>query len=127
MTSQKVWINGRLKDAHAPLLSVYDRGFLYGDGVYETLRIEQGRLFHFHEHYRRLKNSARGLGLRVPYNGSVLSRGMERLLKANGLKDAVLRITLTRGPGPLGFDPRPAKSPTCVMIATPPRRHPEKL
>ncbi len=127
MNPEKVWINGTIRDARAPLLSVYDRGFLYGDGVYETLRVEHGRLFHFDEHYRRLKNSARGLGLRVPYGGKVLRRGVERLLKSNGLRDAVLRITLTRGPGPLGFDPRPAKTPTCVMIATPPRRHAEDL
>lgn len=124
---EKVWVNGKLKDARVPLLSVYDRGFLYGDGVYETLRVEQGRLFHFNEHYRRLKRSARGLGLRVPYGGNVLRRGVDRLLKSNALKDAVLRITLTRGPGPLGFDPRSATVPTCVMIATPPRRHAEEL
>lgn len=126
MKPKKVWVNGKIQSAHKPALSVFDRGFLYGDGVYETIRVYSGTLFHFPSHFRRLKNSARGIGIGLPASLARMRRAALQLIKANGLKEATLRITLTRGPGPLGFDPRPCHRTTLVMISAPANHHPEK-
>jgi branched-chain amino acid aminotransferase len=108
-------------------VSLFDRGFLYGDGVYETVRVYQGHIFHFAEHFQRLRQSAQGVRISLPFSRKAIERAAYGLLKANGLAEAIIRITLTRGAGPLGFDPRPCKSPTLAMIAAPPPRHPEEL
>jgi len=121
---QKILLNGRLIDPRLPALSAYDRGFLYGDGVYETLRIYDGKAYDLPGHFRRLKHSARGLGIPVPFSSATLERGIARLLRANGLREAVVRVTVSRGEGPLGFDPRPAGPPTWVVMAHPAKPHP---
>jgi branched-chain amino acid aminotransferase len=124
---KRVLVNGRLLDPRRPALSVFDRGFLYGDGVYETVRVYEGKPFHWPDHVRRLRKSAQGLGIRVPFSVEALWRGARKLLAANRLQEAVIRITLTRGIGPLGFDPRPARVPTWVMTAVPAWRPPESF
>ena len=81
-----VYLNGRLVRESQARIPVNDHGFMYGDGVYETIRVYGGEMFHFAEHDRRLRASARGLGLRVPYARAVLERtsrgaaGLERLV-----------------------------------------------
>ncbi len=124
---QKIWIDGKFKDSRKPAVSVFDRGFLYGDGVYETMRVYGRKIFHFPEHYQRLMRSARGLGIKVKYACASLHSAAEKLLQVNGLKEAVVRITLTRGQGPLGFDPRPCQNPVMVMAAVPVPNHAQIL
>jgi branched-chain amino acid aminotransferase len=114
-----VWVNGKLLDANKPAVSALDRGFLHGDGVYETLRVTKGQPFHFHGHFNRLRQSARGLGIKIPKRKEEVLRAIHRLLKANRLKEAALRITLSRGVGPRGFDPRPCKTPTFTITTAP--------
>ncbi|MBI4397001.1 MAG: aminotransferase class IV [Elusimicrobia bacterium] len=116
---KKIWVNGRLADPRRPAVSAYDHGFLYGDGVYETLRVYNGRLFRFDRHFQRLKHSARSVRIPIPYPGKTIEQGLYRLLEVNRLQDTSLRITLTRGPGPLGFDPRPCRSPSLVLTPGP--------
>jgi branched-chain amino acid aminotransferase len=122
-----IWINGRFCDPRQPQLSAFDRGFLYGDGIYETVRAYGGRLFLFHDHFLRLKNSARGMKIPLPYSETALLQAASRLLKKNRLDEASVRLTVSRGPSPLGFDPRPAGPPTAVIQAVPVPRHDESL
>jgi branched-chain amino acid aminotransferase len=123
-----VWVNGRLIGMGSPALSVMDRGFLYGDGIYETLRSYDGAIFKAREHWARLRASARGLGIAIPYSDERLSRAARELLRADGLADAVLRLTVSRGPArSLGFDPALAVRPTVVLVAFPAPVYPERF
>ncbi len=94
----KVWLNGRLSGSAAARLPVFDRGFLFGDGVYETLRAYGGRPFRLAAHLDRLRRSAGRLGF-APPSGPVLTRAVSAVLTANRLTDARIRITVTRGTG----------------------------
>jgi branched-chain amino acid aminotransferase len=98
----KVWLDGGLVDADRACISPFDRGFLLGDGVFETLRSHSGRPFRLRQHLERLEAGARALGLAVPPPGE-LELGARSLLEATGLADARIRITLTSGPGPPGL------------------------
>jgi branched-chain amino acid aminotransferase len=122
-TPKKIWINGKLADPRVPLISAYDHGFLYGDGVYETVRVYGGKVFRFDEHFRRLLRSSKGLGLAVPATLDSLRRAVQSLIRVNGLTEASVRITLSRGPGPMGFDPRPCVKPTLAVMPGPPPKH----
>lgn len=120
---KKIWVNGKLADPRKPLVSAYDHGFLYGDGVYETVRIYGGQIFGFDAHFRRLLKSAKGLGLAVPASREGLRRAVVSLIRVNRLEEASVRITLSRGPGPMGFDPRPCTTPTLAVMPGPHPKH----
>lgn len=114
-----VFLNGRLVPAHRAAVSVYDRGLLYGDGLFETVRAYCGVVFALEAHLARLRRSARALGLPVPpYDWRHV---LGRLLTRNRLADcdASIRITLTRGAAPLGLLPPPRPRPTTVIMARP--------
>jgi branched-chain amino acid aminotransferase len=112
-----VYLNGRVVPAAGARVSVFDRGFLYGDGLFETMRSYRGALFGLSEHLARLRASARWLGIPVP--SIEWSRAIERLLWRNDLidGDASVRITLTRGPGRPGLLPPVAVTPTVLIVA----------
>jgi branched-chain amino acid aminotransferase len=120
---RKIWVNGKLADPRKPLVSAYDHGFLYGDGVYETVRVYGGKVFRFDGHYRRLVQSARGVGIPLAFSRETMRRAVESLIKVNRLEEASVRLTLSRGPGPMGFDPRPCKTPTLAVMPGPHPRH----
>jgi branched-chain amino acid aminotransferase len=120
-TKMKVWLNNRLCDAKSARVSVMDHGFLYGDGIYETVHVYNYRVYHWPAHYRRLMESARKLELRVPWPSAVLGRRVIQVAKANRDPDASVRITIARGPGPLGLDPTVCPHPTLVMLLHPKR------
>lgn len=117
----KVYLNGKLVDARRALISVYDHGFLYGDGIYEAVSVSKAGIFHWPEHYRRLRESARRIGLACPWSSATLERQVKGLVRANHLDEGWVRITLSRGPGPLGLDPRICPKPTLVLLLLPPR------
>jgi branched-chain amino acid aminotransferase len=98
------------------MISVYDHGLLYGDGVFEGMRAYDGRVFRMDEHLDRLYDSARAIKLEIPVPreefGEITLEGMRR----SGLKSAYLRHVVTRGVGDLGFDPRKCEKPTVLMI-----------
>ncbi len=114
-----IYLNDRFveeKDAH---VSVFDHGFLYGDGVYETLRVYQERVFLLERHLERLRQSCERIGLDLPMKDEEWLPILGELLERNGFDDAGLRITETRGEGEIGIDPRLCAHPTVVVMAKP--------
>ncbi|REK17379.1 MAG: branched-chain-amino-acid transaminase [Planctomycetota bacterium] len=114
--SFKIWINGKLYDKADAKVSVYDHGLLYGDGVFEGLRSYGGRVFRLEQHLDRLWNSAKAILLELPLTREELARAIHETLQTNGLEDAYVRITVTRGCGTLGFDPKHAADPQVIII-----------
>ena len=114
-----VFLNGRFVAGEAARISILDRGFLYGDGLFETLRIIGGRPHAWEAHLERLERGAAFLKLRPPLTALEMRRAVEQLVLRNSLPDSVLRLTLTRGPGPRGYSPKNADSPTLLMTMHP--------
>ncbi len=112
-----VYVDGSLSSPQAARISVFDRGFLYGDSVFETLRVYQGTPFAFAEHIKRFYASARRLGLVLPWTAAFLTAAVQQTLQATSLKDLYLRIIATRGVAALGLDPSSAQTPSLVIIA----------
>lgn len=111
-----IFINNKFVDERRAVISVFDHGFLYGDGVFETVRAYQGRVFRLDDHLKRLRISAEGLKISLPSNPSDLRRRLNETLGINHLKNGLLRICITRGCGPIGLDPALCKTPTFVII-----------
>lgn len=114
-----VFLNGRFLPADEAVVPVSDRGFLYGDGLFETVRVIRGRPFRWDAHLDRLTRGAAFLKLRLPCPPHELLTAVRRLAELNANEDAVLRLTLTRGSGPRGYSPRGADQPTLVMTLVP--------
>jgi aminodeoxychorismate lyase len=112
-------VNGRLVPSDQALVSVMDRGFLYGDGLFETIRVYHGVPFCWRQHIERLKRGAGYLKIRLAYSTSELRDLTSRLLEHNQLTEAVIRITLTRGRGPRGYSIGEACDPVLVMSLHP--------
>ena len=120
--SATVNVNGRVFDQEHAVISVFDHGFLYGEGVYETLRTYNGRLFLFDRHMRRLRNSAGMLALRVPLSNEQIAARFDETMRSAGLgpdRDAYIRILVTRGIGELSYDPAATPDPSIVVIVKP--------
>ncbi len=112
----KVWLNKRIVDLRLAKVSVFDRGFLYGDGVFETMRSYDGKVFKLWEHLGRLRAGLKAIGIKMPYGEKGLAAAIRRLLKTNGLKDAYIRVEISRGAGRIGMDARDVFCPTAVII-----------
>jgi branched-chain amino acid aminotransferase len=115
-------VNGRITDEQHALVSVFDHGFLYGEGVYETIRTYGGQPFLFGRHMRRLRRSASMLTLPVPVSDDEMESRIRETMGAAGLGDspdneAYLRLLVTRGVGELSYDPESCPAPTIVIIA----------
>ena len=112
-----VGINGRISDAAAACISVFDHGFLYGEGVYETLRTYRRRPFFFDEHMARLRRSAARIALAVPRTDDELKRDVDAVLAAHDAPgESYIRVLLTRGIGELTYRPSACPEPTLVVI-----------
>jgi branched-chain amino acid aminotransferase len=116
-----VSVNGRIFDEHEAVISVFDHGFLYGEGVYETLRTYHGRLFLYNRHMRRLRNSAGMIELVIPFTDDELNRHISDTIGATKLdgKEAYVRVLLTRGVGELTYDLKATPKPSWVIIVKP--------
>ncbi len=112
----KVYINGKLFPRREAKVSVFDHGLLYGDGVFEGIRSHNGRIFKLDEHIERLYESAHSIMLKIPLSKKQMVSALMTTLKANKLKDAYIRIEVTRGEGDLGLDPRKCPRPTVIII-----------
>ena len=114
----KVYLSthGKPVDPADATISVFDRGFLYGDSVYETLRTAGGRFVDMERHLVRLRSSAAGIGLEVPYSDAAIREITGRTVAAAGNDDSYIRIVLTRGTGQLMIDPRVSRDPLLVVI-----------
>jgi branched-chain amino acid aminotransferase len=117
-------VNGRLFDEQHAVISVFDHGFLYGEGVYETLRTYNGEPFLFDRHMRRFRASAGMLALPVPITNDEIAERFAETVRAAGLgtpgqREAYIRILLTRGVGDLSYDPAATPTPSVVVIVKP--------
>ena len=115
--SLKIWIDGNLFDKADARISVYDHGLLYGDGVFEGIRVYDAKIFEEEAHLQRLWDSARSSRLEIPYSRQQISEAMYACIEANGLTDAYIRLIVTRGYGDLGLDPRKCKRAGVICIA----------
>jgi branched-chain amino acid aminotransferase len=115
-----VYVNGRITDAQHATIPVFDHGFLYGEGVYETLRTYDRRPFLFERHMDRLRQSAGLMRLDVPFTGGALQDRVRETMAAHpALDEAYIRILLTRGVGELTYNPSACPTPTLVIIVKP--------
>ncbi len=113
---RQVYLDGELVDEAAASVSVFDHGFLYGDGVFEGIRAYDGRVFELEAHVERLYRSARSILLDVPISPAELSTAIRRTVKANGMTSAYIRPLVTRGVGNLGLNPRSSKRPGVIIV-----------
>jgi len=124
----KIWLNGSLVPKDEARVSVFDHGLLYGDGVFEGIRSYNRLVFRLKEHIDRLYESAHSIMLKIPMSKSEMIRAVIDTLKANGLKDAYIRLVVTRGEGDLGLDPRKCLGrPTIFIITDKIVLYPERL
>lgn len=123
----KIYLNGKLVEREEAKISVFDHGLLYGDGVFEGIRSYNGLIFKLREHIDRLFESAHSLMLRIPLTKEEMIEAVKQLLCANHLKEAYIRLVVTRGEGDLGLDPRKCKRATVFIIADKIVLYPRKL
>ena len=110
-----VFLNGQFVPEQQALIPVNDRGFLYGDGLFETLRVCGGRPFRLAQHLERMTRGADFLKIKCPFTPMELQQFAGQLIEQNKMPEAVLRVTLTRGPGERGYTPPAGSRPTVVM------------
>jgi branched-chain amino acid aminotransferase len=123
----KVWIDGKLFDKDDAKVSVYDHGLLYGDGVFEGIRVYAGRIFRAEAHLARLYDSAKSIRLEIPLAQKDFLAAIEQTVKANNFTDCYIRAVVTRGVGFLGIDPNKCKSPSVIIIADSIQVYPKEL
>ena len=112
-----VYVDGEWVPKSRASVSVFDHGLLYGDGVFEGIRVYNGVIFRFKEHLERLYSSAKSIRLQLPLSPEEMTKAIVETLKRNGLKDAYIRLVVTRGVGDLGVDPRKCRKPSVVIIS----------
>ena len=120
-----VFLNGKFLDVKEAKISVFDHGFLYGDGCFETLRTYDGKLFRIEEHIERLKNSAKNLKIDLPWKNEEIIGWMKKTLQKNGFAESRLRITITRGKNDFNFVG--AKKPTILIVVSEFIPHPQEI
>src|SRR5437773_1864658 len=111
-----IWIDGQCSDKASARVSVFDHGLLYGDGVFERIRVYNRRIFRLTQHLDRLYASAKGVWIDVPLSKDAMTRLVEEAVRKSGLEDAYIRLLVTRGVGDLGLDPRKCPKPSIICI-----------
>ncbi|AGT33000.1 branched-chain amino acid aminotransferase [Geobacillus genomosp. 3] len=127
MGEQWIFLNGELVTKENAKISVYDHGFLYGDGVFEGIRVYSGNVFRLEEHIDRLYNSAKSILLDIPYTKDEMIGYLLETVRRNGYQDAYIRLVVSRGVGDLGLDPYKCKTPQIVIIVEPLALFPKHL
>ncbi|MBI5198992.1 MAG: branched-chain-amino-acid transaminase [Nitrospirae bacterium] len=122
-----IYLNGRLVPEEKARVSVFDHGFLYGDGIYETMRAYCGVVFMIDEHIRRLFRSGELIKLKIVRPPDEIKRAIYNTLSKNRLKDAYIRLSISRGPGEIGLDPGLCPKPTIVIITKRFKEYPEEI
>jgi branched-chain amino acid aminotransferase len=120
-----VYMDGSFVDEKEAKVSVFDHGFLYGDGVFEGIKAYNGRVFALDEHVDRFFESAQSIQLTLPLSRSEMKKAIIETVRRNNLRDAYIRPVASRGKGALGLDPRSCKKATVVIIVDAEIRHPE--
>ncbi|MFZ5997067.1 MAG: aminodeoxychorismate lyase [Nitrospirota bacterium] len=111
-----VYLNDKIIPAAEAKISIFDHGFLYGDGIYETLRVYDGVVFLLDEHLERLYRSAMLIGLDIPKDVAGIKSAIYDTLQANKLRNAYVRLTVSRGEGEIGLDPALCRKPTFIVV-----------
>lgn len=122
-----VYLNGHFVPRDEARVSVYDHGYLYGDGVYETMRAYGGKIFLLERHLARLKRSADAISLGLPLPLDKIGAALIESLTVNKLREAYIRIQLSRGTGEIGLDPALCPAPTMVILVKPFKDYPPEL
>ncbi|MDO8580029.1 MAG: branched-chain-amino-acid transaminase [Candidatus Omnitrophota bacterium] len=112
----KIYLNGQFVEKHEAKVSVFDHGLLYGDGAFEGIRSYNSLVFKLKEHVARLYETAHTLMIKIPLTRQQMMNAVVDTLKANNLKDAYIRVVVTRGEGDLGLDPRKCKGQANIII-----------
>ena len=120
-----VYVNGSYVEEEEAKISVYDHGFLYGDGVFEGIKAYNGRIFALDEHVDRFFESAQSIQLELPLSRDGMKKAIIETVRRNKLKDAYIRPVASRGKGSLGLDPKNCAGATVVIIVDAETRHPE--
>jgi branched-chain amino acid aminotransferase len=123
----KIWLSDRLVDEADAKISVFDHGLLYGDGVFEGIRVYQGKVFELEAHIRRLYESAKAIRLQIPMGQDALVDAVHATVQANGVMDGYIRLLVTRGVGSLGLNPFNCEQACVVIIADKIQLYPEEL
>ncbi|WP_417848068.1 branched-chain-amino-acid transaminase [Thalassoglobus sp.] len=126
-TSQKIFLNDRLVDRDQAVVSVYDHGLLYGDGIFEGIRIYSSRVFRNQDHIDRLYEGALAIRLEIPISPEEMTAAVEKTVAANNIVDGYVRLVVTRGAGSLGLDIRRTSNPQVIIIADTISLYPEEL
>lgn len=114
--SELIYINGEYVPREEAKISIFDHGFLYGDGVFEGIRAYNGKVFKLDEHIDRLYNSASAICLEIPLSKEKMKAAILECLRKNGLRNAYIRPIVSRGIGDLGLDPRKCPKPNVIII-----------
>jgi branched-chain amino acid aminotransferase len=122
-----VWLDGKWFDRETATVSVYDHGLLYGDGVFEGIRVYGGKIFKLSEHLDRLYDSAKAIWLTIPLPKDEMAAVTEEAVQRSGIAEAYIRHVITRGVGDLGLDPRKCPKPSIIIIVDTIRLFPEEV
>ncbi|MFF2480534.1 branched-chain-amino-acid transaminase [Paenibacillus sp. NPDC058071] len=114
MSQQWIYLNGDYVSKEDAKISVYDHGFLYGDGIFEGIRIYNGNIFKCKEHLDRLYDSAKSIMLDIPLTQEQMQEALVETIRRNEMRDGYIRLVVSRGPGNLGLDPK--RCPTAWVI-----------
>jgi branched-chain amino acid aminotransferase len=125
--SPVVWLDGEWCDRSTAMISVYDHGLLYGDGVFEGIRVYGGKIFRLQEHLERLYDSAKAIWLSIPQSLEEMAEITEEAVRRSGIAEAYIRHIVTRGVGDLGLDPRKCPKPTVMIIVDTIKLFPEHV
>jgi branched-chain amino acid aminotransferase len=122
-----IWLDGRWCDRDSASISVYDHGLLYGDGVFEGIRIYGGRIFRLAEHLDRLYDSAHAIWMTIPMPKDEMAAVTEEGVRRSGIREGYIRHIVTRGVGDLGLDPRKCPRPSVIIITDTIKLWPEEV
>ena len=123
----KVFVSGKLYDKLDAKISVFDHGLLYGDGVFEGIRVYGGKVFKLREHIDRLFDSARHITLEIPLSREQFTKAVLDTVQANAKRDGYIRLVVSRGAGTLGLDPRKTSDPQVIIIVDDIAMYPPEL
>ncbi|MDD4588313.1 MAG: branched-chain-amino-acid transaminase [Heliobacteriaceae bacterium] len=112
-----IYLDGEFVTEEQAKISVFDHGFLYGDGIFEGIRAYNGRVFKLDEHLNRLYDSAKAINLKIPIGIKAMETVVQETLRRNNLRDAYIRLVVSRGKGDLGLDPKNCPQPFVLCIA----------
>ena len=125
--ARKIWLDGKLVDREDAKITVFDHGLLYGDGVFEGIRVYNGRIFELNAHIKRLYESAKAIRLVIPLSQSELTGAVHETVEANNISNGYIRLVVTRGVGTLGLNPFICKNSCIFIIADSIQLYPEEL